>query len=44
VLLVDPATTPARALIDGMLLEPSAAARLFRERAGVERLSLGELI
>jgi membrane protein len=44
VLLVDPASTPARALIDAMLLEPSAAARLFRERAGVERLTLGELI
>jgi membrane protein len=44
VLLVDPLTTPARALIDEMLLEPSAAARMFRERAGIERLMLGELI
>ena len=44
VLLVDPATTPARPLIDDMLLEPSAAARGFRERAGFERLMLGDLI
>ena len=43
VLLVDPATTPARALIDEMLLTPTAAARPFRERAGIERLMLGEL-
>ncbi len=44
VLLVDPAQTPARRLIDGMLLEPSAAVRLFRERAGVERLMLRDLL
>ena len=44
VLLVDPATTPAHALIDAMLLEPSAAARGFRERAGIERLMLGDLV
>jgi membrane protein len=44
VLLVDVATTPARLLIDEMLLEPSAVARMFRERAGVERLMLGELL
>ena len=44
VLLVDPANTPARLLIDDMLLQPSAAARGFRERAGIERLMLGELI
>ena len=44
VLLVDPANTPARLLIDDMLLQPSAAARGFRERAGVERLTLGDLI
>jgi hypothetical protein len=31
-------------LIDTLLLEPSAAARLFRERAGIERLMLAELI
>ena len=44
VLLIDPATTAARALIDEMLLEPSATARLFRERAGFERLMLGEFL
>jgi len=44
VLLVDPARTPAQPLIDRMLLEPSAAAQRFRERAGVERLMLGELL
>jgi membrane protein len=44
VLLVDPARTPARLLIDQMLLEPSAAARMFRERAGIEQMMLGELL
>jgi membrane protein len=44
VLLVDPARTPARTLIDAMLLEPSYAVRAFRDRAGIERLMLGDLI
>jgi len=44
VLLVDTAATPARTLIDKMLLEPSAAARMFRERAGVERMMLADLL
>jgi len=44
VLLVDPLTTPARPLIDEMLLQPGGAAQLFRQRAGVEQLVLGELI
>ncbi|MES2958252.1 MAG: YihY family inner membrane protein [Pseudomonadota bacterium] len=44
VLLVDPQSTPARPLIDEMLLQPSAASRLFRERTGIERVTLGELI
>jgi membrane protein len=44
VLLIDPATTAARALIDSMLLEPSAAVRQFRERAGIERLMLGDVV
>jgi membrane protein len=44
VLLVDPATTPARALIDEMLLEPSVTAHRFRERAGIDRVMLGEMI
>jgi membrane protein len=44
VLLADPATTPARALIDAMLLAPSYAARPLRERWGVERMTLADLI
>lgn len=44
VLLVDPARTPARTLIDAMLLEPNGVVRTFRERAGVERLMLGDLL
>ena len=44
VLLVDPAWTPARLLVDPLLLEPSAAVRLFRERLGIDRLMLGELL
>jgi membrane protein len=44
VLLADPATTPAKPLIDALLIEPSAAARTFRDRAGVDRLVLAELI
>lgn len=44
VLLADPLTTPARLLVDDLLLMPSAAARGFRERAGVDRLTLADLI
>ena len=44
VLLVEPAHTPARLLVDEMLLEPSPGARMFRERAGVESMMLGELL
>jgi membrane protein len=44
VLLVEPARTPARKLIDAMLLEPSGVVRTFRDRAGVDRLMLGELL
>ena len=44
VLLVDPATTPARVLVNALLLESSAATRTFRERTGLERLMLAELI
>jgi membrane protein len=44
VLLADPATTPAQPLIDALLIERSAATRTFRERAGVDRLVLAELI
>ena len=44
VLLIDPAAAAARPLIDEMLLEPTAAARLFRERTGLDRLTVGDLI
>ena len=44
VLLVDPATTPARVLVNALLLESSAATRTFRERTGLERLMLAELV
>jgi membrane protein len=44
VLLADPATTPARALIDAMLIGPSFASRTLRERWGVDRLMLADLI
>jgi membrane protein len=44
VLLVDPATTPARTLVDAMLLEPGTATRAFRERTGIDRLMLGDLL
>jgi membrane protein len=44
VLLVDPLTTPARPLIDEMLLQQGGASRMFRERAGIDRMMLGELL
>jgi membrane protein len=44
VLLVDPSTTPVRVLVDEMLLGPSATARLFRERTGIERMMLAQLL
>jgi membrane protein len=44
VLMVDPATTPARVLVNALLLESSAATRAFRERTGLERLMLADLI
>jgi membrane protein len=44
VLLADPASTRARPLIDAMLIGPSAAARAFRERAGIDAVMLAELI
>jgi membrane protein len=44
VLLVDPATTPARVLVNALLLESSAATRAFRERTGLERMMLAELV
>jgi membrane protein len=44
VLLADPATTSARPLIDALLLGPAPAARQLRERFGVEKLTLADLI
>ena len=44
VLLIDPDATPVRALVDALLLHPSAINRPFRDRAGIERLMLAELI
>ena len=44
VLLIDPATAAAQPLIDDMLLEPTAAARKFRERTGIDRLVVADLI
>ena len=44
VLLVEPDTAAAQPLVDGMLLEPAAAARRFRERTGIDRLTVGDLI
>jgi membrane protein len=44
VLLAEPASTPVRGLVDALLLEPSLAARAFRERTGIERLMLAELL
>jgi membrane protein len=44
VLLADPGTTPARALVNVLLLESTPATRVFRERTGLERLTLAELI
>jgi membrane protein len=43
VLLVDPATTSARVLVNALLLESSAATRAFRERTGLDRMMLAEL-
>jgi membrane protein len=44
VLLAEPATTPARPLIDALLIEASPASRAFRERAGLERVALADLL
>ncbi|MFO1273864.1 MAG: YihY family inner membrane protein [Rubrivivax sp.] len=44
VLLADPARTPAAPLVDAMLLEPGASVQAFRSRAGVEQMTLAELL
>lgn len=44
VLLCDPGRTPAAPLIDRLLLQPSAETQAFRLQAGVESVSLEELL
>jgi membrane protein len=44
VLLVDPASTPARELIDRLLLMPGSASAGFRHAARLEALTLAELL
>lgn len=44
VLLAEPATTPAQSLVNALLLESTPATRVFRERTGLERLTLADLI
>ena len=43
-LLCDPARTPARALIDGLLLAPGEASALFRRRTRLDEMTLAELL
>jgi membrane protein len=44
VLLAEPATTPARVLVDALLLDATPATRHFRERTGLDRMMLADLI
>ncbi len=44
VLLCDPASTPVRALVAALLLEPSASLQGFWQRAGFDAMTLNELI
>lgn len=44
VLMCEPAQTPAAPLLGQFLLEPAAALRGFRERAGFDRMTLAELL
>jgi membrane protein len=44
VLLAEPSTTPARALVHALLLESTPATRAFRERTGIERLTIADLL
>ncbi len=44
VLLVDPASTPARGLVERLLLRPGAASARFRDVAGVDRWTLADLL
>jgi membrane protein len=44
VLLVDPATTPARRLVERLLLRPGAASERFHDVAGVDHWTLADLL
>jgi membrane protein len=44
VLLVEPAITPSHALVDAFLLESTPATKAFRERTGLERLTVADVI
>jgi membrane protein len=44
VLLCDPAATPAAPLVDSLLLAPGASVQGFRRRAGVDAMTLAELL
>lgn len=44
VLLCDPVATPAAPVVDRLLLAPGAAVGAFRRRAGIETLSVADLI
>ena len=44
VLLCEPASTPAAALIDRLLLRPDSRVEAFRQRAGVDGMRLSELL
>jgi len=44
VLLSDPGRTPARPLIEELLLAPGTASRAFRQRAGLDGITVGELL
>ena len=43
-LMCEPASTPAAPLVDALLLAPQAAAQSFRQRAGLEQMTLAELL
>jgi membrane protein len=43
-LLADPARTPAQPLVDALLLAPGGPGSAFRRLAGVERMTLAELL
>ena len=44
VLLIDPARTPAAPLVDRLLLEDRQATGAFRQRAGLDDMTVAQLI